>query len=610
MEVTKDRESEFNLRRNFALVAVLAIGFLVFLSRMTLNVDQKLHESRLAALRAVNNLDVDLNRAFTQTRVTSISEATDDRKLINQKLGAALDQLASGPQSLRHLSPEVDAALDIFQETVESKFGLGFDFEARNSILTQRLINNLDAVPVYADWLLRETPADRKAAVDATLRELRSAAVSLGVSPSAASAAALKTQLRKLELAGASAPESYKNALAELSKIVESVAADKTELVNKLNAFINLPTGPQLEALERAYLAWQRVQAAKSDRYRLILAGYTGVLLLALALLGLRLRQSYGALDKANAGLKNANLTLESQVDERTKDLQGALTELRASQVQLVQSEKMASLGQMVAGVAHEINTPLGYARSNAEIVRNSLAGIRTLCVAQDKALNLLTTDNASDDEVAAALTAATEQRQNTNADQLMGDLDGLLQDTDHGLLQIADLVASLKDFSRVDRSRTDLFDLNTSIESALKICNNQLKGRIDVQRAFGRLPQIECSPSQLNQVFLNLFTNAAQAIAGKGLITIATSADTKGITVRVRDTGSGMSAEVQRRIFEPFFTTKSVGKGTGLGLSIVFRIIEDHGGRIDVQSAPGEGSEFIVRLPLRQPRAEVLIST
>ncbi len=376
---------------------------------------------------------------------------------------------------------------------------------------------------------------------------------------------------------------------------------DKDDLVKRLNEFLSRPTGPQLQVVEQAYTAWYQGQVAEANRYRLLLAAYAAVLLLGLAALGMRLRRSFRDLDRANTRLVEANETLEDQVAARTRDLSTALTDLRASQTQLVQSEKMASLGQMVAGVAHEINTPLGYARSNTEIVRGSLGDIRELTAVQDKAIGLISTPGASDEEVAAALAEAESRRQELNAGELMGDLEGLLRDADHGLGQISELVSSLKDFSRLDRSRNDLFGVNDGIDSALKICQNQFKGRVEVIKQYGELPQIECSPSQLNQVFLNLFTNAAQAIEGQGRIYVHTSPESNGVAVRILDTGCGMTEEVRQKIFEPFFTTKPVGKGTGLGLSIVFRIIEEHGGRIDVRSTPGKGSEFTLHLPIRQ---------
>lgn len=580
-----------------AMAAVIAIAVLVFLVKMTQTVDGRLHEARLANLRTVNNLDVDLNRGFSQTRASTLVDAANDRAKISKDIGAALDKLDKGPQSLLGLSAGLDHALDQFLTTIDDKFGLGRDFEIRNTQITQRLVTGMDATPARASALMALVPPEQQEAIGALVAQLKTEIVNLGVSPSPTNADAIKQLLAKLNATAEGQSDAYHEALAALSNNAEEVLVDKSELVSRLNKFLNEPTGEQLQVVERAYTDWHQTQAAIANQYRLYLAAFSAFLLLGLGLLGLRLQRSHAALDRANAGL-------EEQVQERTKDLQGALTDLRESQAQLIQSEKMASLGQMVAGVAHEINTPLGYARSNAEIVRNTLPDIRALCAAQDKALNLLAAESASEHDIATALSHASEQRQNTNAEELLGDLDNLLQDTDHGLVQIADLVGSLKDFSRVDRSRTDLFDINTGIESALKICNNQLKGRIEVQRVFGTLPEIECSPSQLNQVFLNLFTNAAQAISGEGLITIATSADAQWVTVRVRDTGSGMSEDVRQRIFEPFFTTKSVGKGTGLGLSIVFRIIEDHGGRIEVQSEPGEGSEFIVRLPLKQTHA------
>ncbi len=328
---------------------------------------------------------------------------------------------------------------------------------------------------------------------------------------------------------------------------------------------------------------------AVANQYRQWLVAYAAILLLILALVGIRLVRSFRELDEANDHL-------EEQVEQRTHDLRETLKELKASQAQLIQSEKMASLGQMVAGVAHEINTPLGYARSNAEIVRTSLTDIRALVDAQSRALALMTHEETDVEQVADAL-ATAEGR----VTELVGELDSLLVDTDHGLKQIAELVGSLKDFSRVDRSRSDLFDVNDGIDAALKICGNQLKHRVEVVRSYGKLPQIECSPSQLNQVFLNLINNAAQAIDGEGKIYIHTTPSAMGVSIRVLDNGSGMSEEVRARIFEPFFTTKPVGKGTGLGLSIVYRIIEDHGGTIEVRSTPGKGSEFTIELPLKQ---------
>ena len=383
-----------------------------------------------------------------------------------------------------------------------------------------------------------------------------------------------------------------------------NIASDvEPEQTERLRNLIELPTGPQLAAVEQAYQAWVAQQIEEANLYRAVLVAYTVLLLLVLAYLGFRLRLSYRALDKANTGLRDANRTLESQVQARTKDLTKTLRDLRESQAQLIQSEKMASLGQMVAGVAHEINTPLGYARSNSEIVRTSLGDIRQLCELQSRALDLLAAEGASEAEISEALAEAEVARQNMPAEELIGDLDNLLGDTDYGLMQIADLVSSLKDFSRVDRSRTDLFDLNAGVDSALKICNSQLKGRVEIERLYGTLPEIECSPSQLNQVFLNLINNAGQAIEGEGVITITTAAEKNGVVVKVSDTGSGMSEEVKKRIFEPFFTTKPVGKGTGLGLSIVFRIVEEHGGRIGVDSMLGEGTTFSVHLPFKQPR-------
>ncbi|MGH8461288.1 MAG: DAHL domain-containing protein [Stenotrophobium sp.] len=587
------------------LCAVAAIGVLLFLLRLTQSVDGDLHLQRLANIRKVNNLDVALDRALTQIRVSSLSATGDALTTTTQQLGGALDALDKGPQALRHLSPQLDKDLDLFLNTIEDKSELGFDFEARNILLNQRLIQSVDAVPPNAEQALAALPPNTAAAVrdqlQSDLSQLKSEVVTYAVTPTPVNGPVIAGLLADIDAIAKTQPQAFQDTVLSLRNNTNEAVADKNDLVKKLSDFLNRPTGPQLQAVEQAYSNWHERQVAQANKYRLLLAAYAAFLLLVLAYLGVRLARSYRELDRANAGLSRANETLESQVETRTHDLSVALQDLRASQSQLIQSEKMASLGQMVAGVAHEINTPLGYARSNAEIVRNSLTDLRTLGKAQTRALTLMTSETATDEEVAKALGEAQALGESINSEELAGDLDNLLADTDHGLVQIGELVSSLKDFSRVDRSRTDLFNVNDGLDSALKIANNLLKHRVEVIKSYGELPKIECSPSQLNQVFLNLLTNAAQAIDGSGKIYLHTTASTAGVNIHVLDTGCGMPEEVRERIFEPFYTTKPVGKGTGLGLSIVYRIIQDHGGNIEVRSTPGKGSDFKIHLPLKQ---------
>ena len=588
-----------------AVVATIAIGILGFLLLKTQSVDAELHRARLENIRAVDNLDVELNRLFTQTRASSLGASAADRTKITERLGKDLDALDKGPQALRGLNGDLDKKLDQFLDTIEAKFELGFDFEARNTLLNQGLVNNMDAVPINSDAVIAAATPATQENLRQLIAQLKTELLTLSVTPTPTNAATIHDLLEQMKTGDDKQSEAFRAALETLKGSCDEIIEDKTEMVDKLSSFLGRPTGAQLQAVEQSYTAWYQGQVAEANQYRAILVGYAAVLLLSLAWLGIRLRRSYGELDNANSKLVDANEHLEEQVETRTKDLSTALRDLRSSQAQLIQSEKMASLGQMVAGVAHEINTPLGYARSNASIVRTTLADIRDLCAAQDRALSLMTSSDASDEDVATALSDADERRQSVNPTEIMVDLDNLLEDTDHGLVQIADLVSSLKDFSRVDRSRTDHFKVNEGIETALKICQNQLKNRIEVVREFGDLPEIECSPSKLNQVFLNLFTNAAQAIGDSGKILVHTAAEKDGVSIRVIDNGCGMSDEVRKRIFEPFYTTKPVGKGTGLGLSIVFRIIEEHGGTIDVHSVVGKGSEFTIRLPLKQQQAD-----
>ncbi|MFN3712076.1 MAG: ATP-binding protein [Alcanivoracaceae bacterium] len=292
---------------------------------------------------------------------------------------------------------------------------------------------------------------------------------------------------------------------------------------------------------------------------------------------------------------------MELRIAHRSEALARANNQLKNSQAQLVQSEKMASLGQMVAGVAHEINTPLGYVRNNLEIALDFMGRTRETVMQASQLVDVLLNPDATEQHTHQALTVAAESLGSLQQEAVIDDMQTVFDDSLHGLQQISDLVADLRNFSRVDRSRMELVDLRDCIDSALNIGRNVVKHKADVEKALADLPPVECSASQINQVLLNILTNAAQAISGHGLIRISTELDHDQALIRIRDDGCGMPEAVRKRIFDPFYTTKPVGEGTGLGLAISFQIIEQHGGRIEVESQEQQGTEFRIWLPLRQ---------
>jgi signal transduction histidine kinase len=264
--------------------------------------------------------------------------------------------------------------------------------------------------------------------------------------------------------------------------------------------------------------------------------------------------------------------------------------ELKQVQSHMLQQEKMASIGQLAAGVAHEINNPIGFISSNLASLQRYVDRLVEFIAAEDRAV---THADCLDAEQLRHL------RQKLRIDYITDDARQLIIESLDGADRVRRIVQDLKSFSRAERHENTLVNLNEALETTINIAWNEIKYVAGLSREFGAIPLIECFPQQLNQVFLNLLVNAAQAMEGQGHITVRTWSDGNSVFVAVADTGKGIPAEVLPRIFEPFFTTKEVGKGTGLGLSISYGIVKNHGGEINVQSTAGKGSTFIVALPI-----------
>ena len=270
-------------------------------------------------------------------------------------------------------------------------------------------------------------------------------------------------------------------------------------------------------------------------------------------------------------------------------DLEKAYNELKTAQATILQQEKMASVGQLAAGVAHEINNPMGFIASNLGSLAKYLDRLAEFIATQGAALN--------NPEEAPRV---AEARKKLKIDFVLQDSRDLIVESLDGADRVKRIVQNLKSFSRVDQAEEQPADLNECLETTLNIIWNELKYKTTVHKEYGELPRIRCFPQQLNQVFMNILVNGAQAIEKQGDITIRTWAEADAVKIAISDTGGGIPADKLNRIFEPFFTTKPVGKGTGLGLSICYDIVKKHGGEIIVDSVEGSGTTFTVVLPIR----------
>lgn len=348
--------------------------------------------------------------------------------------------------------------------------------------------------------------------------------------------------------------------------------------------------------------------------YTIYLGSALEVALLSIALAdkinALRKEKEQSQAEALKASLENEklvrdqNIVLERKVAERTEELQATnenlsdtLQNLKDTQSQLVEAEKMASLGQLTAGIAHEINNPINFVKSNIKPLQLDINDLVEVIDAYEQL------HGASAEEIPVKLTEIEKLKKQIDLGYVRTEIDSLVKGIQEGAERTAEIVLGLRTFSRLDESEVKTVNVHEGIESTIVLLKNALPPNITIQKDFQAQGEIECFPGKLNQVFMNILSNGIQAIKEKEeqseteSITISTRDIEDRMEISIRDTGMGMTDEVRQKIFDPFFTTKDVGEGTGLGLSIVYKIIQKHGGKIEVHSTRGKGAEFVISL-------------
>jgi signal transduction histidine kinase len=582
---------------NAAIGCVLVAVLGVMIAR-TRTVDFEAHNEVVALLRQLKQVDAEWNVDVLRykTGLRSSSEVAAGPVPLIDSLETALRRKA-GEAWRGHdaTHARIQQLLERNKQVMDEKAALIERFKSQHTVLR----NSSRYLPAAAAEVLAgldaAAPASKAQVWQAVEEVLTQALVYINTHETL-TANKITESLARLQRLGSTLPPDAAERVAGFSAHATTVLKQE-QLGNQLLADLAaLPTARSIDELSDAHAQEHERLLVAQQKDRWLLLGYSLLLLGGLAHVAWRLFRSYRLLNKTNVELQRAN------------------AELKESQMHLVQSEKMSALGQMVAGIAHEINTPLAYVKGTFEVLREQVALVAGLAAhAQEYARLMRDPQRSPGGEPFStefrSFEAATQEVMQHGVLDAVGQL---LKDGLHGIEQISEIVTSLKNFSRLDRAKVSEFSVQEGLESTLVLARNLLKkNRVEVRREFGEVPRIHGSPAQINQVFLNLITNAVHAIpegrAERGVITLRTLMEGRDmLRVEIQDNGVGIPDDVLPRIFDPFFTTKAVGQGTGMGLSISSKIVQEHGGMILVDSVPGTGTVFAVLLPVRARRGAV----
>jgi signal transduction histidine kinase len=561
-----------------ALVATVLVATLAFLVAKTSSRDFDFNAASVAIrdLKQVDaqwNVDVlSVDAGLENNFDKVVAPLPEIRRLTSRVRDLITAYAAAQPQA----GPELTRRLDVYVAAMDQKIVSIERIKSSHAVVANSsrflpVANNELVASIHASAM----PAKEAQALERTLNGMLSAALSEIITPDPGGRGALASGAQAMRGQLAQLPREIAPKVQNLITHVDVLSRQRASSMQLLAQLTALPTVQALDSLQDQFMRELEHQLRVQRWYRLALIAYAFALLVLLAHVGRVLYEHYQSLNHSNQQLKAANLE---------------------TQMLLIQSAKMSAIGQMVAGVAHEINSPLAY-------VKATFSMLRELITTAQKDVPHSTFSQQLSEPASNRAEVMDLREDDTTLKSLMEDINSLLDDGLHGIDQISELILTLKNFSRIDRAKRSDVLLSDGLNSALAIARYMLKRTVDVTKEYGDIPRVHCSPSQVNQVFLNIITNAAQAMAGRkerGKITLRTARHGEDmVRVEIQDNGSGIPKDVLPRIFDPFFTTKNPGEGTGAGLAICKQIIENHGGKILVDTQIGVGTTFTILLPI-----------